>query len=118
MIATTQHGFFDRPAIQQHGAARMAAATAEHHRFGQVFRTIEFGLDVLVIGVKRGHVLINRLGLVELALALKIHRQAEQIAHQRVVERHPAKAVKSHVQLTLTLQGQTHHAIGLSRLFI
>jgi hypothetical protein len=63
-------------------------------------------------------VLINRLSLVELALALKVQRQAVQVAHHRIAHRHPAEAVEGHVQLTLTLKRQAHHAVGFCRLLV
>ncbi len=62
--------------------------------------------------------LVHSLGLVELALALKVHGQVVQVAHHRVAHRHAAEAVKGHVQLALALQSQPHHAIGFCGFFI
>ena len=96
----------------------MSAGTTQHNGLGQVFCAIELGFNIFIALVIGGHVFVDCLCLVELALALKVHRQAIQIAHNRFVHWHTAESIKCHVQLTLALQGETHHTVGLRGFFI
>ena len=117
-LVAPEHRLFDPAAVEQHRATRMGATSAEHDGLGQVLGTVELGLQVLVVLVVGSHVLVHGLGLVELALALEVQRQAVQVAHHGVTERNPAEAVERGIKLTLTLQRQAHHAIGFSRLLV
>ena len=117
-LISAQHRFLDCAAVQQHGSTRVGAAAAKHHGLGHVLGAIEFGLQVFVVLVISGHVLIDRLRLVELPLALEIQCQVIQVAHHGVVHRYAAKAVERHVELALALQRQAHHAVGLCRLLV
>ena len=78
----------------------------QHDGFRQVLRPIQLGLQILVVLVVGGHVLVHRLGLVELALAFEVQRQVVQVAHDGITHWHAAKAVECGVELLLPLQGQ------------
>ena len=95
-----------------------STATAEHHGLGQIFGTCNLLLQILVFRIVAMHVLIHRLRLVELALALEIERQVVQVVHQWRIKRHLAKLVECHVELALSLERQTKHAIRFRRLDI
>ena len=111
-LVATQHGLFDTAAVEKHGAARVRPAAAQNDGFRQILCAVESGLQVPVVLVVTGHVFVHRLGLVELPLALEIKRQVVHVVHQRVGERHAAETVEGHVQLSLALQRQAHHAVG------
>ncbi len=62
--------------------------------------------------------LVDRLRLVELALAFEIECQAVKVAHHGVTKRNPAKTIKRSVELSLALQRQAHHPVRLGRLLV
>ena len=117
-LVAAQHWFFHCAAVQQHGPAWMCSTATQYDRLRQILGPVQFRLQILVVLVVGRHVLIHGLGLVELALAFEIQRQVVHIAHHRVAHGNPAETVKSHVELTLALQSQAHHAVGLRRFFV
>ena len=102
-LVTPQHRLFNRAAVKKHDSPGARTTAAKHDGLGQGPGPIKLGLDIFVVCVMGRHVLVHRFCLVELAFALKIKRQAVQVAHDRLVHRNPAKAVKRHVKLALAL---------------
>ena len=117
-LIAAKHRLFNRAAVKQHGAARMRAAATQNHRFRQVPGAVQLRLQVFVVLLPGGHVFIDRLRLVELALALEIERKVVQVLHQRIAHWHAPEAVERRVQLSLTLQRKSHHPVGFGGLFI
>ena len=117
-LIAPQHRLFNPATVEQHGSARVGAATAQNDGFRQVFGPVKFGLQVFVDLVVSGPVFVPSLSLVELPFALKIKRQVVHVVHQCIGKGDTPETVKSHIELTLALQGQTHHAVGFGRLFV
>ncbi len=113
-LVAAQHGLLDIAAgIEQAGVRATAATAAENDGFGQLLGAIDAGLDVAELRVVIEDVTERRLGLVELALALKIQRQVVDVLHDLVILRAQAEFVEGHVELALPLEGQAEHAVGL-----
>ena len=113
-LVTAQHRLFDGTVEDVHARVRAPAAAAQDNRLRHRLGTFALLCQIFEVRVVACHVIVDRLGFVELALTLKIQRQVIQIVHQLVVKRHLAKFVKRHVKLTLALESQTQHAIRLS----
>ena len=117
-LVAAQHGLLARARTVKDAGIGTPRRTAQDHRFGQVLGAHDLLPEILVFRVIGGHVLIHRLRLVELSLAFKIQREVVHVVHHRVVERHLAELVERHVQLTLPLERQAQHAVGLGRFHI
>ena len=78
----------------------------------------QFGLacaNVLELGVVLLDVLVHGSGLVELTLPLVVEAQVVEGALELVVDRHPPKFFKGHIEHALLLKGNPQHAIGFGR---
>ena len=68
--------------IRAETAFRVTACGPQHLGLRQVTRTEQARLHLGVALIEPGHVLVDRLGLVELALALEVQGQMAQVVHQ------------------------------------
>ena len=95
-LIAAEHWLFKRPTAltQNAGVTASTATTTENDGLGHLFRTSKTLLQIAEFWVVIGHVSKHRLGLVELALALKVERQVVQVIHQRVINRHFAKIIE------------------------
>ncbi len=113
-----EHGLLNPRTAEQQGAARVGRGAWQHHGFRQTPGPPQTGLHLGIASVQTGHVFVDRLHLVELALALEVQRQLLQVVHQRPAVGHAPEPIESQVELALPLQRQPHHAVGFGRLFI
>ena len=83
-LVAAEHGLFDGPPVEDHGAAVGAAAPPPRITVSDIaLARGQALLEIAELRVEVGHVAEHRLGLVELALALEIQRQVVEVVHQR-----------------------------------